>query len=414
MLAVQYEKFMTARYALYYCPDPDGPWGRFGEAWLSHADARVIAEARRYGFHATLKAPFRLAPGMRLDQLVDELDRHCAAHAAFDVPRLVLARMDDFLALLPAAPEPRLDAIAASCVRNFERFRAPPSQTEIARRYRAGLTPLQEANLARWGYPHLLESFRFHLSLTGRLLGFSESAIEVHWREATSRLAGLGEEPLLIDAISVSVEPAAGAPFRVIHRARLGRPLRSPRTGRLVYLVGPSGAGKDSLLAWARDNLPAGLEVRFARRTITRPADAAGENHVAVTDAQFEERLARGAFALHWRANGHRYGVGSEIAPWIAAGATVVVNGSREHIPEVRRSFPAVEVVHIAAPVRLLRERLVVRAREDQSQALARMARNDGTFSRVEAPALEILNDGAVEPAARKLLRFLTKELPQP
>lgn len=413
MLAVWHETFVTtARYALYYCPDPDSPWGRFGEDWLSRDEAREIAEARRYGFHATLKAPFRLAPGMRLAQLVDELDRHCATLAAFEVPRLVLARMDDFLALVPAAPEPRLDALAASCVRNFERFRAPPGQDEIARRYRAGLTALQEANLARWGYPHVLESFRFHLSLTGRLLGVSESTVEAHWREAAARLADLGEVPLSIDAISVSEEPASGAPFRVVHCSRLRR--HAHGSGRLVYVVGPSGAGKDSLLAWARANIPAGLEVRFAQRTITRPADPAGENHVAVTDAQFDERLARGAFALHWRANGHRYGVGSEIAHWMAAGATVVVNGSREHIPEVRRRFPAVEVVHVAAPAPVLRERLAARAREDRAQAVARMARNDGAFSRVEAPALEILNDGAIEPAALKLLRFLMMEQPRP
>lgn len=406
MLAVQHETFMTARaarYALYYCPEPDSRWGRFGDDWLSHDEVREIAEARRYGFHATLKAPFRLAPDARLEDLIDNLDRHCAAQAAFEVPRLVLARMDDFLALVPAAPEPRLDAIAAACVRNFERFRAPPSQSEIARRYRAGLTPLQESNLARWGYPHVLDSFRFHLSLTGRLLGVPETAVEAHWREASVRLADLGEAPLAIDAISVSEEPAAGASFHVIHRARLG----PPRSGRLVYLVGPSGAGKDSLLAWARDNVPAGLTLRFARRTITRPAEPGGEDHIAVDETQFRQRMARGAFALHWRANGHGYGVGREIVQWMAAGATVVVNGSREHVPEVRRKFPAVEVVHIAAPAPVLRERLASRAREDGAQATARMARNDGAFARVDAPVLEILNDGALEPAGRRLLRFL-------
>lgn len=413
MLAVQHETFMTAqaaRYALYYCPDPGSRWGRFGDEWLSRGAAREIAEARRYGFHATLKAPFRLAPGTRLGELVDELDAYCAAQAAFEVPRLVLARMDDFLALVPAAPEPRLDAIATACVRNFERFRAPPSQSEIARRYRAGLTLLQEANLARWGYPHVLESFRFHLSLTGRLLGVPESDVEAHWRAASVRLEDLGETPLAIDAISVSEEPAAGAPFRVIHRARLGR----PRTGRLVYLVGPSGAGKDSLLAWARDNLPAGLKLRFARRTITRPAQSGGEDHIAVDETQFKECMARGAFALHWRANGHGYGVGSEILEWLAAGATVVVNGSREHVPEVRRTFPFVEVVHVAAPAPVLRERLAARAREDFAQAEARMARNAGAFARVDAPSLEIVNDGTVEPAARQLLHFLTTGAPRP
>jgi len=411
MLAVQHETFMTARYALYYCPDPDSPWGRFGENWLARADTREISEARRYGFHATLKAPFRLAPGMRLDQLVEELDRHCATQSAFEVPQLVLTRMDDFLALVPAAPEPRLDSIAAACVRSFERFRAPPGQDEIARRHRSGLTPLQETNLKRWGYPHVLESFRFHLSLTGRLLGVPESAVEAHWREAGIRLAGLGGKPLFIDAISISEEPIPGAPFRVIHRSRLRA--HAPRAGRLVYLVGPSGAGKDSLLAWARNNLPAGVEVRFAQRTITRPADATGENHVALTDTQFDERLARGAFALHWRANGHRYGIGSEITDWMAAGATIVVNGSREHIPEVRRKFPAVEVVHVAAPAPVLRERLASRAREDSAQATARMARNNSAFSRVEAPALEILNEGAVELAGRQLLRFLAADNPR-
>lgn len=404
MLAAQHETFMTARYALYFMPDPASPWHRFGEQWLAQEGAPGIAAARHYGFHATLKAPFRLAGGTRLADLVQALNQYCAAQAGFQLPGLALAWLDDFLALVPVVPESRLHRLAADCVAGFERFRAPADAAELARRAHPGLTATQRMNLARWGYPYVFESFRFHLSLTGRLRP-AEGRHAGLWREAAHRLSALGNPPLAINAVCIAEETAPDAAFRVIHRAPLAP--GAARKGRLVCLVGPSGCGKDSLIAWARRNLPAGRDVRFATRTITRAATAGEEVHVPVDDRVFDRLIAQGAFALHWRANGHRYGIGTEVRAWLDQGATVVMNGSREHLDELLRTFPAAEVVHVRAPESALRARIAARAREDAAGAAARMARNQREWARVEAPALEIVNDGAPELAARQLLRFI-------
>jgi ribose 1,5-bisphosphokinase len=374
---------MNTRYALYYMPAPCSAWARFGADWLARPDAR-LEHPRRYGFHATLKAPFRLHPYASLQDLIRQLDAFAAAQRAFSVPRLVMARLGDFLALVPATPEPRLDALATACVKQFDRFRAPLNAQELERRRREPLTQRQEALLARWGYPHVLEEYRFHLSLTGPLRGAPEPAAPP-----------LPHGPLCIDAVSLCEEPAPGAAFHALHRAQFAR------AGRLVCIVGASGSGKDALIAWVRDRRPPG--VAFARRRITRPAQECGEQHVALEDAAFDAALARGELALHWRANGHRYGIGNEIDEWLAQGLTVVVNGSREHLPQATEAYPHIEVVHVTAPEELLRARLAARSREDLGAIQARLARRP----QVAAPALKIANAGALDAAGEQLLRFL-------
>lgn len=102
--------------------------------------------------------------------------------------------------------------------------------------------------------------------------------------------------------------------------------------GKLFYVIGPSDSGKDSLLRYARARLGPVSRVVFAHRYITRPVDVNGENHVALTKAEF------GLLAMHWRSHGHRYGIGREIDLWLAKGCQVVVNGSREYLPQARRS----------------------------------------------------------------------------
>lgn len=374
---------MNTRYALYYMPAPRSAWARFGADWLARPDSR-LEHPRRYGFHATLKAPFRLRPYADLQDLIGRLDVFAAAQRAFTVPRLVVARLEDFVALVPATPEPRLDTLAAACVRHFDGFRAPLDAPELERRRREPLTQRQEALLARWGYPHVLEEYRFHLSLTGPLRGAPEPATPL-----------LPNEPLCVDGVSLCEEPAPGAMFRALHRAQFAR------AGRLVCIVGASGSGKDALIAWVRDRHPPG--VAFARRRITRPVQEGGEQHVALEDAAFDAALARGELALHWRANGHRYGIGNEIDEWLAQGLTIVVNGSREHLPQAIQAYPHIEVVHVTAPEEMLRARLAARSREDGGAIQARLARRP----QVAAPALEIANAGALDAAGEQLLRFL-------
>ena len=128
---------------------------------------------------------------------------------------------------------------------------------------------------------------------------------------------------------------------------------------RLVYVVGPSGAGKDSVLAWLRQHLPHSPAIHWARRTITRPARAGDEVHEAVDPPQFLALRERGAFALAWQANGLHYGVrASELAP-IEHGGWVLVNGSRAHLDPTRSRFPGLTVVHITASPDTLRQRLL-------------------------------------------------------
>jgi phosphonate metabolism protein PhnN/1,5-bisphosphokinase (PRPP-forming) len=411
---------MTARYALYVAPHGDCPWNEFGSGWLGRCAERGIersrprfeeidpavfssltAAPRRYGFHATLKPPFRLARGASLASLVQSLERFCARQTAFRVPSLKVVELDDFLALVPSATDPRIDALAASCVRGLDRYRALPTADELARRRSARLSPREESLLQRWGYPYVLDRFRFHFSLSGSLRGTPPDAAAALRRAADAAVAPLAGKPLVLDSICIFEEASAGADLRTVHRARFGH------RGRLIYVVGPSGAGKDSLLDWMRQRLPAGSSVRLARRTITRPATAGGEDHRAATNEQFHEALARGEFAMHWRANGLRYGVGREIELWLAAGETVVVNGSREYLPVAHARFPQLEAVHVVASADALKSRLIRRGRERAQETSSRLTRNAALGDAVQSAALVLENDGPIEVAGTRLAAFV-------
>lgn len=171
--------------------------------------------------------------------------------------------------------------------------------------------------------------------------------------------------------------------------------------GGLIYVIGPSGAGKDSVLKAARAQAPAG--VWFAHRYITRPADDPSENHVALSAAEFTARRAAGAFALDWVANGNSYGIGREIDGWLAAGAHVVVNGSRAALPQAAARYPALLPLLITADPQILEARLRARGRESAESVAARLARLAECAP--EHPALvTIVNDGALETAVQRFL----------
>lgn len=180
----------------------------------------------------------------------------------------------------------------------------------------------------------------------------------------------------------------------------------SDRQGPLVYVMGPSGAGKDSVLNRARALLAADAPVVFAHRYITRSADAGGENHIALTAAEFALRRAHGLFAFHWQAHGNEYGIGREIHAWRRAGLTVIVSGSREHFQKVGGVDEDTCPVLVTAPAETLAGRLAMRGREDEAAASARLDRSTGY--EVNDPRLvTIVNDGALDIAAQEFVSLL-------
>ncbi len=176
--------------------------------------------------------------------------------------------------------------------------------------------------------------------------------------------------------------------------------------GRLVYLIGASGSGKDSLLTYARARLAGTDRVTFAHRYITRPFDAGGENHVALTEAEFDTRLGMGLFALHWAGHGHRYGIGDEIDQWLAKGITVVMNGSREYLPEARRRYPDLCAVLVGVDPDILAQRLRARGREDED-AIARRVARAGTYAELPDIQHRLSNDGTLAEAGEELVRII-------
>jgi len=180
--------------------------------------------------------------------------------------------------------------------------------------------------------------------------------------------------------------------------------------GRLVYVVGPSGSGKDSLLAWVRVRLAAGVPIVFAHRYITRPEAAGGENYVALTEDEFTLRLVHGLFAMHWASHSRRYGVGIEIDQWLVRGLDVVASGSRAYLPEAFARHPDLALVWVTAPVEVLRERLQRRGRESAGEIAVRLERGVALGVPPRPPAITIANDGPIERAGAMLLAWLVRD----
>lgn len=225
------------RYAIYYVPEADSALYRFGaellgydafsgESCAQRADAlrqfadwsALTQEPRRYGFHATLKAPFVLATGAREADLITALETFAASPRRVPVFQPAIDLIGDFIAIVPLVPPPALRALADDCVKQFDRFRAPITEDERVRRLRSSLTPRQIMQVDGWGYPYVFEDFRFHMTLTGRLA--PETRHEVRgWLRA--RFAELAIRELTIDAVSIFRQPAPDRPFEIIAFHRL-------------------------------------------------------------------------------------------------------------------------------------------------------------------------------------------------
>ena len=223
------------RAAIYFTPERDHPLTRRAAEWLGRdafddratraPDATLdphVGDPARYGFHATLKAPFRLAPGRQLDELSEALALHAPRADDVLLGKLRISRIGHFFALTPEAPSPQLAALEADVCARFDRFRAPLTEAEIAKRRPDELTARQRESLQRWGYPHTGADFRFHMTLTNAIA--DEAEAEAMSARLHAHFDAVLARPIVLDALSLFVEPQPGWRFQVYAR----HPLRAP------------------------------------------------------------------------------------------------------------------------------------------------------------------------------------------
>lgn len=225
------------RYAIYFVPGADSGLYRFGASVLGYdcysgetcafpddveADwSDFTREPRVYGFHATLKPPFYLVEGYEEASLARAVKDFAANHAAVPIGELAVRELGSFIALVPQALRPSLNALAEACVREFDRFRATMSGQERARRLTPGLSDRQVVNLARWGYPYVCEDFRFHMTLTGGLAAQKRTRA-LRFLCGKYEQAG-GAAPVTLDRIVIARQIEPASPFRVIAASPLGQ-----------------------------------------------------------------------------------------------------------------------------------------------------------------------------------------------
>lgn len=223
---------VTPRYAIYFAPAPDDALWSFGsrvlgyDAATGHAMAqpalagisperlaKVTAEPRKYGFHATLKAPFRLAPRWTVAQLEDAVRDFAQRAVALRIDGLELSAIGRFLALTPVGDTSRLANFAQSVVEAFETFRAELTEEDRRRRLAAGLTDRQQVYLDKFGYPFVGDEFRFHMTLTGALEIRERESLKSELSDLYRRSVAAG--PVQIDRIALFEQPAADQAFRI-------------------------------------------------------------------------------------------------------------------------------------------------------------------------------------------------------
>lgn len=229
---------MSERYAIYYAPPAGSACWRLATAWLGRdpesgteierpavdgipfADIeRVTRSPRHYGFHATLKPPFALADGADPDALERDLAEFAAQRTGFLLPSIKVADLDGFLALVPGSRDERLVALAADCVRAFDRYRAPAHAEDVGRRRKAGLTGRQDAYLQAWGYPYVFDEFRFHMTLTGRLNADERAIVKAVLEDY---LAEVLARPLAMEGVALYRQPDRDQPFLLRRRFAFG------------------------------------------------------------------------------------------------------------------------------------------------------------------------------------------------
>ncbi len=221
----------AARFAIYYAPPRESAWWEAGSSWLgrdaesgvsyennaraglpalSRALAELTSAPRRYGWHGTLVAPFRIADGVHPDDLLRAAHRWTQSTAGFAL-EIEAATLGDFVALRPAmqSGEQQMRELASDALRTFAALRAAPAAADIERRLAAPLTERQRALLVEWGYPYVFDEFRFHMTLSNSLESAQDRAAIVAWWHAQTQRLG----PLPVNEAALFVEPAPGEPF---------------------------------------------------------------------------------------------------------------------------------------------------------------------------------------------------------
>ncbi len=167
------------------------------------------------------------------------------------------------------------------------------------------------------------------------------------------------------------------------------------KSGVFFFVVGPSGAGKDSLIDGARKALPRDRFV-FARRTITRPHGSPGEDHEACTEAEFQTRISQHGFLITWQAHGLNYGLPSSLLDEMRAGSNIIANGSRAMVAALREKIPSLIVIEVNAPKSVLEKRLASRGRETIEDVARRLSRTVVDYPAGQS-VLRVMNDGTLE-----------------
>jgi hypothetical protein len=223
------------RYAIYYAPEPGSPLHAFGQSWFSEdpSNASIVTalnperikmlseNSRRYGFHGTLKPPFGLNPASNLDALLDAAHVFAKMVAPVEIPPLELAIIGKFIALTPVTQSAALEKLSAACVRAFEAFRVPLTAEQLDSYKQNKLTVHQEQMLEHWGYPYVMEEFRFHISVTDRIEDAQEREEVI---DALKKLAMpvLGR-PTRLRELTVFSQKAINEPMIPIERIPFGR-----------------------------------------------------------------------------------------------------------------------------------------------------------------------------------------------
>jgi hypothetical protein len=234
-----------ARYAIYYAPEVGSSLESFGRTWLGQgasadpgplaeyqlpdvADlaprevAAVISAVAHYGFHGTLKAPFFLRSPDLEPALFEEIKAFANGRRAFHLPPLKLGRMNRYLALMPETACAPLDDLAEACLRHFDPYRKSASAAELARRRAADLSGRQEAHLLRWGYPYVLDEFRFHLTLAGPLNGDDTATKLIQAIETHLTAVEVDLDAVAVRSICLFIQERQDLPFRCHSRHPFG------------------------------------------------------------------------------------------------------------------------------------------------------------------------------------------------